>query len=301
LHRGVLEEVGAVKRASLVPTMVVLAAAAMSLPVAGAGGSRLPEAAPLPVPQHAVEAPAVIEEAPIERTSKSAPFPVGWEDDVYCAGWIGAMTEPVTGRIVSAEYEDSRAMYGVGDIVYSDVGARDGLMAGQEFWVIRPGHEVYRAGSYIETVGRFYHTPGRVRVVCAQEKTAILEFTESCEPAFIGDLLIPFEPIPIPLVRATTPLTQCDSPSGKTTGHIVEVKDRATPVGTDSVVFLDLGEADGLYPGDFLTVYRKRNDSGTIRTLLGEVAVLWTKGHTCVAKVTSMVDSMRLGDLVEMK
>jgi hypothetical protein len=140
-----------------------------------------------------------------------------------------------------------------------------------------------------------------VKVVCAQESTAILEFTESCEPAFLGDLLIPFEPIPIPLVRSSAPLTQCDPPSGKTTGQIVAVKDRATPVGTDSVVFLDLGEEDGLYPGDFLTVYRRRNDSGTIRTLLGEVAVLWTKGRTCVAKVTSMVDYMGVGDFVEQK
>jgi hypothetical protein len=138
-------------------------------------------------------------------------------------------------------------------------------------------------------------------VVCVQETSAILEITHSCEPSYLGDLLIPFEPIPIPLVRASAPLTQCDAPSGKIVGQILEAKDRATPVGTDSVIFIDLGEADGLYPGDFLTVYRKRNDSGTIRTVLGEAAVLWTKARTCVAKVTSMVDYMGAGDFVEMK
>mgnify|MGYP001048190457 CR=1 FL=1 len=289
------------KRAFVVPAMVVLAAAAISLPAAGAGRSRLPEAAPAPVPQEAVEPPATIEEAPTERSSSTAPFPVGWEDDMYCAGWIGLENEPVTGRIVAAEFEDSRAMFGVGDLVYSDVGSRDGLMAGQEFWVIRPAHEVPKPGSDFDTLGRFYLTPARARVVCAQEETAILELTESCDPSYIGDLLIPFEPIPIPLVRASAPLTQCDPASGKTGGLIVEVKDRATPVGTDSVVFLDLGEEDGLYPGDFLTVYRPRNDAGTIRTLLGEAAVLWTKGRTCVAKVTTMVDYMGRGDLVELK
>lgn len=288
------------KRAFL-STLVLLAAAAISLPLAGAGNRRLPEAAPLPAPQEAVEKPALIEEVPAERISTTAPFPVGWEDDVYCAGWIGAMDEPVTGRIVAAEYEDSRDMMAIGDIVYSDVGTRDGLMAGQEFQVIRPTHEVYRVGSVTDTIGRFYSTPGRVKVVCAQEKSAILEITESCEPSYIGDLLIPFEPIPIPLVRASRPLTQCDPPSGKVTGHILEVKDRATPIGTDSVVFLDLGEQDGLFPGDFLTVYRARNDSATIRTLLGEVAVLWTKAHTAVVKVTSMIDSMKVGDFVELK
>ena len=240
------------KRACLVPALVALAAVALSLPAAGAGRSRLPEAAPLPVPQEAVAAAAGRRGClSTDRSSMAKPFPVGWEDDVYCAGWIGAMSEPVTGSITAAEYEDSRRMFGVGDIVYSDVGAREGLMAGQEFWVIRPGHEVYRVGSITDTLGRFYHTPARLRVVCVQETTAILEITESCEPSILGDLLIPFEPIPIPLVRASAPFTQCDAPSGKITGHIVEVKDRATPVGTDSVVFLDLGEAGRPLPGRF--------------------------------------------------
>jgi hypothetical protein len=289
-----------VKRAFHLSAIVVLAAV-VSLPAAGAERPRLPEAAPAPIPQEAVEPPPVIEEVSPERLSSAAPFPVGWEDDVYCAGWIGSENEPVTARIVAAEYEDSREMLGVGDVVYTDVGAQSGLEPGQVFWVLRPAHEVYKYGSFTDVVGRFYRTPGRVKVVCVQEGTAILEFTESCEPAYIGDLLVPFEPIPIPLVRATAPLTQCDRPSGKVTGRIVETKDRATPIGTDSVVFLDLGEGDGLFPGDFLTIFRNRNEGGSIRTLLGEAAVLWTKGRTCVAKVTSMVDSMRVGDFVELK
>ncbi len=289
------------KRAFLVPAIVVLAATVISSPAAGSGGARMPEAAPVPVPQEVVPVPDVIEEAPVERISRSALFPVGWEDDVYCAGWIGEMEEPVTGRFIAAEYEDSRHMFGVGDIIYSDVGARDGLMPGQEFQLMRPGHEVYETGSLFSTIGRFYTSPGRARVVCVQERTAILEILESCEPAYIGDLLVPFEPIPIPMVRASAPFTQCDPPSGRVIGRIVETKDRAIPVGTDSVVFIDLGEEDGLFPGDFLTVFRSRGDSGEIRTLLGEVAVLFTKGRTSVAKVTSMVDTMGVGDFVEVK
>lgn len=247
-------------------------------------------------------APTQIEVAPVERSSKAAPFPVGWEDDVYCAGWIGSDEEPVTGRIVAAEYEDSRTMYATGDIVYADAGSADGLVAGQEFQVIRPAHVVYKLDSAIDRIGRFYDTPGRVKVVCVQEKTAILEFTESCAPSQIGDLLVPFEPIPIPLVRASAPYTQCDAPSGKTTGRIIETKDRAVPIGTDTVVYLDLGEADGIYPGDFLSVWRPRADAALgLRTLLGEVSVLFTKGRTAVAKVTSMIDTMGVGDFVELK
>ena len=162
-------------------------------------------------------------------------------------------------------------------------------------------HRHQRGFAGVQGVQQVVEHAARRRVVGVQDHSATLEIPEWCEPPYLGALLIPSEPIPIPLVRASAPLTQCDPPSGKVTGRIVEVKDRATPVGTDSVVFLDLGEEDGLYPGDLLTVYRARNDSGTIRTLLGEAAVLWTKGKTCVAKITSMVDSMRAGDFVELK
>ena len=273
-------------RPYFVPALALLASVALCAPVLAQTSA----------------APAQIEVAPVERSSKAAPFPVGWEDDVYCAGWIGSDEEPATGRIVAAEYEDSRTMYAMGDIVYADAGSADDLVAGQEFQVIRPAHVIYKLDSAIDRIGRFYDTPGRVKVVCVQEKTSILEFVESCSPSQIGDLLVPFEPIPIPLVRASAPYTQCDAPSGKATGRIVETKDRAVPIGTDTVVYLDLGEADGIFPGDFLTVWRPRAEASLgLRTLLGEVSVLFTKERTAVAKVTSMIDTMGVGDFVELK
>ena len=79
------------------------------------------------------------------------------------------------------------------------------------------------------------------------------------------------------------------------------MKDRATPVGTDSVVFLDLGEEDGLYPGDFLTVYRhaerQRDDPHAARRgrrALDEGPHLRRQGH---------LDGRRMGvgDSVELK
>ena len=84
--------------------------------MAESGTEGAAEAAPVPVPQQAVETPTVIEEVPSERLASSAPFPVGWEDDVYCAGWIGVDKEPVTGRIVAAER--GRGMRGIeGDLL----------------------------------------------------------------------------------------------------------------------------------------------------------------------------------------
>ena len=116
-----------------------------------------------------------------------------------------------------------------------------------------------------------------MRVICAQERASIAEIVYGCADVELGDFIVPFEPIPVPLVRRTQPSTICDVPNGKPIGHIVDTRDAVTPVGTDTVVFLDLGESDGLNPGDFLTVYRPSTRAEGVRTILGEAAILTTR------------------------
>ncbi len=82
-------------------------------------------------------------------------------------------------------------MYGVGDIVDSDVGARE---VGHVTLLGDTPGDCF--GSVTDTIGRFYQTPARLKVVCVQETTAILEITNRAN--VFGDLIVPFEPIPIP-------------------------------------------------------------------------------------------------------
>ena len=230
------------------------------------------------------------------------PIPIGVEADVYCTGWLGEFEEPFTGRIASAEAMDNQKSFVQGDIVYLNIGAKSGVNAGQEYWICRPDRLVQKWDDPATDIGRVYRTPGRLRVICTQEEASIAEIVLSCSDIELGDQLLPFEPVPIPLARRTRPTTSCDAPNGKVEGHIVEVKDYATPAATDSVVFLDLGERDGLSAGDFMTVYRPRNAQSTfVRTILGEVSILATKSHSSIAIVTMTVDSMHAGDWVELK
>lgn len=240
-------------------------------------------------------------DAPRRPVAISGPLPVGAEVDVYCSGYLGEPDERPAGRIVSAEREMSQTLFMTGDIMYLDIGSDDGVQAGMEFTVARPERLVNRWGSVRDVVGRVYLTPGRVRVICAQERSSIAEIVYACSDLELGDVVTPFEPIPVPLVRRTQPFTQCDTPNGKPIGHIVHTRDAVTPVGTDTVVFLDLGDSDGLNPGDFLTVYRPSTRAEGVRTVLGEAAILTTRNRTSVAIVTSMVDTIGIGDAVEVK
>ncbi len=253
-----------------------------------------------------IEPPPKLEDVSTDR-GVQPPIPAGWESDVYCAGWVGSLRERFSGSIISAELVDSQRSFVQGDIVYLNLGAVNDVKAGDEFWVVRPTDDrylLYKPGSETETIGRVYQTPGRVRVICAQEKTSIAEITASCSDIAVGDSVDPFEPIPIPLVRRTPLLTSCDEPNGKPVGHIVGVRDNESFIATDTVVYLNLGEREGLLPGDFLSVYRyRRQEEGltSLRTVLGEVVILTTREKTAVAKVANMRDTMEPGDQVEVK
>lgn len=253
------------------------------------------EAAPLP------QSPGQIElVAPVTSVSLG-PVAIGVDADVYCSGYLGNPDEEFPAAVVGAEAQSLQAMFFQGDLVYIDIGTQRGAVAGQEFWLVRSGAVVYENETDLSPVGRIWETPGRVRIICALEEESIAEIVASCDPALIGDQLTPFEPIPIPLVRRSRVATSCDPPTGKLTGRIVATFDRVTPVGQESIVYLNRGELDGLTPGDFLTVYRYHAQNTEVRTILGEAAVLMTRDRTAVAKIVSMHDLMGVGDEIELK
>ena len=169
--------------------------------------------------------------------------------------------------------------------------------------MIRPGHEVYKIGldhrapSAASTTRR-----RRLKVVCVQETTAILEITESCEPV-LSSATCSFRSsrsrsLSCARARRSPSATRRRGRPPATSSRSRTARHPSGPTRSSSSTS---ARRTASIPGDFLTVFRARNDSGTIRTLLGEVAVLWTKGRTCVAKVTSMVDYMGVGDFVELK
>jgi hypothetical protein len=245
--------------------------------------------------------PSKVERAPAAPPAISPPLPIGVEADVYCAGWLDDEAAVFPATVISAELIDSKKGFIEGDVLYIDAGTNQGLAAGQEFWIVRPERRVYRWGSVTDVLGRIFLTPGRARIICAQENAAIAEIVLSCSDINIGDALLPFEPVPVPLVRRTAPSTSCDPETGKVNGHIADVQDAITPIHQNTVVFLDRGEEDGLVPGDFFTVFRIPIREKSVRIVLGEAAILMTRKKTSVAIITSMRDTMYVGDQVELK
>ena len=259
------------------------------------------------------EAPVVEEPVPVEETVTSEyaeddfggyegemPHPLGSSADVYCFAELVQDESVFPFIVASSERIQYQDQYSEGEIVYINGGAEQGVQAGDRFFILhheRPlRHPV--SGSHL---GIVYSQVGQLKVLCAQENTSIAEITYACDPVVIGDVLKPFSPVPVPLVIDPDPTDRCDEPNGKPTGYLTYNRDDQIDLGTYWLVFLDLGTAEGVYPGTFATVFRDNPVKGMPRLVMGEVGVLTAEEDYSTALITRAWAPLAVGDRVEVK
>lgn len=280
---------------------------------------------PIAVDVAVQEPPAEVEDVAVEETVTSEyidpdgfdesaidqgePHPLGSSADVYCFADLVQDESVYPFTITSAERIDFQDSFSEGDIVYIDGGVEQGVAAGDRFFVlnrIRPLKRLVddpKLGNVYtnETLGIVYSKIGQIKVLCAQENSAIAEITYACDPIDIGNVLEPFRPIPVPLVVDSDPSDRCDVPNGKPIGRITYTRDDQLEIGGGWLVFVDLGSADGVYPGQFATIFRDNPVKGMPRLVLGELGLLTVEEHYSTAILTRGWASVYIGDWVEAK
>jgi hypothetical protein len=249
-----------------------------------------------------------------------APQPLGFESDLNCFGYVGQPREPFAATIIGAENLAEQTDYTTSDLLYVNAGYDRGFKVGDEFWLITPEQTVVHPATG-KDLGRFYQYRGRGVLDSVEGRTATLRVTNACTDIPMGSFLKPFEPIPIPLARKTAPAVAGDPPSGKARGRIVYTRDGIVAVGADHTVIVDLGMADGVEPGDFLTIFRYAAGReygirpvgaywvnlppppGVVipRTYLGEIGILEVGDRWAIGRVTDSYRMVGVGDEVELK
>lgn len=259
-------------------------------------------------------------EAIAPQTTEAAPQPLGYEDEVSCFGYIGPMTDNFVASVIGAENVAEQTDFTDHNLLYLDAGYDRGIKPGDEFWLVTAGDEVFHPISGA-SMGRFYQYRGRAKVLCIEGRTAIVQVTLACTDIPMGSLLKAYEPVPIPLGRRLPINTVCDLPNGKAHGRIVMTRDQIFAIGTGTDVLIDLGLAEGLQPGDQLSIFRYA--SGTDyglrpqgsywmysppppgvsipRTYLGDLAILYVGDRWAAARVIDSRRLIEIGDQVELK
>ena len=254
------------------------------------------------------------------QTTEAAPQPLGYEDEVSCFGYIGPLDERFTATVIGAENVAEQEDFTDHNLLYLDGGYDRGIKPGDEFWIVTPGDVVHHPITSA-VMGRFNQYRGRALALCIEGRTAIVRVTLACTDIPMGSFLKPFEPVPIPLGRRLPSPTVCDPPSGKPHGRIVRTRDEVFAIGAGTDVLIDMGVAEGLQPGDQLSIFRYASGSDyglrpqgsywmykpppagvTVpRTYLGDLAVLYVGDRWAAARVIDSSRLIEIGDQVELK
>jgi len=221
-------------------------------------------------------------------------MPLAWGHDVYCSGYIDPEHQFSSLWVAGRELE--RMGVGTGDVIYLNQGRKQGIEAGMDFAVLRKAWPVSHPVSE-KPLGDMIQRLGRVRVLCAQDETAMGVIVEGCEPIYDSDELLPWKDIPIPDAQAPAFDRYCAEPSGGLQGYVVTIKDRVDAAGAGQIIYTDLGEPSGVRPGQFLSLYRDNGDFP--RLMIGQAMVLTVEPGTSTAKVTMSVRELAPGDRVE--
>lgn len=237
--------------------------------------------------------------APGERRSLLEPAIT--EMALQCAHYILDDPEDASLHVIGSEQGATKIAFGDRDILYLGKGSNAGVKAGDAYSLHHVGYEVKHPDNG-RTIGRKIETTGWGRVVLVQEDSATMMVEQACVDIHLGDYAKPFQRVVVPMIVARAPGDRLTPPTGKTDGSVVDIAEDSMIAGQEQLLSINLGTANGIAPGNILTVYRTMYPTvPTPRNILGELVVVAVRERTATARVSYSRDAIMNGDRVELR
>ncbi len=183
---------------------------------------------------------------------------------------------------------------------------------------------------------------GQMRAVMVQPEFSMARVVHACDGIEIGDTIIAFEEIDFPELPADRPFNSMMPSTGKTTGAIVMSRDTLLNSGSPlfggttvvpgvsggrlggissgvvaegQVVYIDLGDRDGIQTGNLFLIYRPLNADSPLhplsgeaarllagqREVIGELVVLKVRERSATALITFTSGAVFAGSSIELR
>ena len=247
-----------------------------------------PKPAPTPVP------------APVIAKPVELPPPLLSRDAVVCSPMLTteAMVERVgTGSIVRSV--DNRTLIAMEDIVGVGMNANVALNPGDRLAVVRPAQRLIHPRTGLP-ISRVLYILGLLEVKEARGRVVLGRVSYSCGAMSIGDLVMPYTPTQFPEGKTAQPTQR------SVEGIVVDSLRGERLIGMLQAVFLDVGAAQGVGPGDVFGIYRPSpsvvDATGAVLAIppvrVGEAVVIRVNDQTSTAAVTTSAIEVRIGDQV---
>jgi hypothetical protein len=252
-------------------------------------------------------------------TGPASSSPVVSRSEAECTGFI-ASPPLSTDLYVSGGVDADASMPGhasvQGDTMHLRSRAGHTFTVGSEYRVVRPAKEDFRHIWYygqswnVRALGTPYEDVGRVRVTQVTSQGTVARVAFSCGAFFPKDILLAYQPRPIPEYTPSLPSSPPAAPRAqKMQAMITAAKGNAAFLGRGSIVYLDVGEVNGIGIGERFRIHPKPSSQlGQMASGLapapggaGELIVLSVQSKSSVAVVTNSTGEISSGDRIELE
>lgn len=255
--------------------------------------------------------------------------------DLYCAGFISKEKFNLANQVTGGDATPTQTLYaGRNTILVSGSGYQEG----QRYTVIRALRDPNQYEPYkgqrreVDAAGQPYQQLGRIRILELRGTTAVADVEFSCQGMTSGDTLIPFqEHVPV-AYRKSSMMDRFPAGAGKLGARIVMSNEFDFLVARGQKVFIDAGSEKGVKVGDYFRAVRGYDPDkidpveaisysapvgddtqkvpGKVTRAqakvlpvrnLGEMIVLSVTPTSSTAMITNSLESIEVGDHVELE
>jgi len=204
------------------------------------------------------------------------------------AGYIGEKLPTIA--IVASQ--DDRLLLGTNDTAIVNAP----IPPGTRFTLVRANRRIFHpvTGAYL---GWLIRILGSAEVTCRGERTSTVVLSTTNDAVSVGDYLLPIDPNDV-LEKDALPgrlQPECIT-AGARDGMIVAFNEDWKTTGEQALVYIDLGTAAGVTPGQRFTIYREIAPEGRIP--VGELQVLRAGVKTSTALITTSIQEVQVGYLL---
>lgn len=198
--------------------------------------------------------------------------------------------DPLT--IVGSQDTTVRSLFGPRDLLVISGGTARQVQLGQRYFVRRLEWFGPRSSDRPYTV----RTGGWIRIVAANEATAIGVVEYSCSDILTGDYL---EPFVLPVVPASAETTVTTGTLDFThLGRVLYGDHLRWTAGSGGYMLVDRGTGEGASVGARYAVYRDLRQDGVPLVAIGEVVVVSAGPDASLVRITDARDVITTGDYI---
>lgn len=212
------------------------------------------------------------------------------------AGYLGDI--PKDAKTVTDGGNIGQYIYGTNETVFINASEKDGAKPGDRYYVLSVLPNEIRHPVTKEVIGKKVFIIGKLEITGFDQDVATAKIISANDNIEKGNRLIPYKDMAPPVIDPDKPVE-----SKNINGYVVASRDAKQGYADGDVLYLDVGKANGVEPGDMFDVIASssayKEDKETHTKILGRIRILSTQDKTSTAIVTSSVNAISVGDKIK--